>query len=229
MHCPSSRLRIAFLFGLFIFPIPALADETRWEFLLFPEVTAFHHSPVVNDYGVKPHGLQPAASLFVTSTSGAFRFLGEVLLSDQERELERFQLGYQLNASRTLWLGRFHSPIGYWNSSYHHGSHLQTSIMRPALIDYEDEGGVIPSHISGLLWDQHISRGVGELRWIAAVGAAPELGDHTCIPTICWIATPAATVDPQSSEQAINPMTSRGRSTGFPSPMPTSPPCPAKR
>ena len=182
MHCFSPRLRSALLYGLLSFPFTALPDEAHWEFLLFPEATAYYHSPAVKGYGEKPRGLLPAADLFVTSISGPVRFLAEVLLSDQERELERFQLGYQLGAARTLWLGRFHSPIGYWNSTYHHGSHLQATILRPALIDYEDKGGVIPSHLSGLLWDQRITHAAGELRWMAAAGAAPELGDHTLQP-----------------------------------------------
>ena len=148
MHGYSSRLQRTLLCGLLSIPLTALSDEAHWEFLLFPEVTSYYHSPVVVDYSEKPRGLIPAASLFVTSISGPVRFLAEVLMSDQERELERFQFGYQLDAAQTLWLGRFHNPIGYWNSTYHHGSHLQTTILRPALIDYEDKGGVIPSHPS---------------------------------------------------------------------------------
>jgi hypothetical protein len=29
------------------------------------------------------------------------------------------------------WAGRFHSPYGYWNTAFHHGAQLQTSLLRP--------------------------------------------------------------------------------------------------
>ena len=65
-------------------------------------------------------------------------------------DLERLQLGYTFSDALTLWMGRFHTPYGYWNTAYHHGAQLQTSISRPTFIDFEDKGGILPAHSVGL-------------------------------------------------------------------------------
>jgi hypothetical protein len=67
-----------------------------------------------------------------------------------EIEAERMQLGYALDDALTVWVGRFHTPIGLWNTAYHHGANLQTSISRPRFIDFEDRDGVLPTHSIGL-------------------------------------------------------------------------------
>ncbi len=67
-----------------------------------------------------------------------------------EIEAERMQLGYTVSDSLTLWGGRFHTPIGLWNTAYHHGANLQTSIYRPRFIEFEDSGGLLPTHSIGV-------------------------------------------------------------------------------
>ena len=34
--------------------------------------------------------------------------------------------------------GRFHTALGYWNETYHHGTYLHTSITRPVAVRFED-------------------------------------------------------------------------------------------
>jgi hypothetical protein len=64
-------------------------------------------------------------------------------------DLERAQVGYELMDSTVLWFGRFHTPLGYWNTAFHHGAWLQTSVERPRFINFEDSGGVLPAHTVG--------------------------------------------------------------------------------
>jgi hypothetical protein len=64
-------------------------------------------------------------------------------------DLERVQIGYAFSDELVLWGGRFHTPFGYWNTAFHHGAQLQTSITRPRFIAFEDQGGVLPSHTVG--------------------------------------------------------------------------------
>ena len=64
-------------------------------------------------------------------------------------DMERMQLGYTVNDALTLWLGRFHTPFGLWNTLFHHGANLQTSIFRPRFVAFEDQGGVLPVHAVG--------------------------------------------------------------------------------
>jgi hypothetical protein len=65
-------------------------------------------------------------------------------------DVERMQLGFVHSDALTLWAGRFHTPYGYWNTAYHHGAQIQTSISRPRFLEFEDEGGIMPSHSVGL-------------------------------------------------------------------------------
>jgi len=67
-----------------------------------------------------------------------------------DTDLERLQIGYVFSDAATVWAGRFHSPWGYWNTAYHHGQQIQTTITRPKFLEFEDRGGVIPAHTVGL-------------------------------------------------------------------------------
>lgn len=65
-------------------------------------------------------------------------------------DLERLQLRYLVNDALKLHAGRFHNILGYWNTAFHHGTLLHTSIGRPAFLEFEDGGGILPSHLIGL-------------------------------------------------------------------------------
>ncbi len=65
-------------------------------------------------------------------------------------DFERAQVGYILNDKMTLWGGRFHTPYGYWNTAFHNGAQIQTSILRPRFLAFGDKGGVLPAHMVGL-------------------------------------------------------------------------------
>lgn len=69
---------------------------------------------------------------------------------DFEIELERLQLGYIVSDTFKLRAGRSHSILGFWNTEYHHGVQLQTSIDRPLFLKFEHDGGIIPVHFVGL-------------------------------------------------------------------------------
>ena len=95
-----------------------------------------------------------------------------------EVDLERLQLGYSVSDALTLWAGRFHTPFGLWNTSYHHGAHLQTSLSRPRFVEFEDKGGIIPAHSVGL-WANGKSRlGAGKLTYDTYLTNGPRIRDR---------------------------------------------------
>jgi len=77
-------------------------------------------------------------------------------------DLERTQLGYQFSEAATLWLGRFHTPYGYYNTAFHHGLQILTALRRPQFLAFEDQGGIMPPHTTGL-WLTGLAR-EGEAR-----------------------------------------------------------------
>ncbi len=94
-------------------------------------------------------------------------------------DMERLQIGYTVSDGLTLWAGRFHTPFGLWNTSFHHGANLQTSITRPRFVDFEDKGGIIPAHSVGL-WASGKSRlEGGRVTYDAYVANGPSIGGRT--------------------------------------------------
>jgi hypothetical protein len=80
-------------------------------------------------------------------------------------DLERMQMGYLFGDELTLWFGRFHTPYGYWNTAYHHGAQIQTSITRPRFLAFEDLGGIVPAHSVGAWGTGAITTGLGKLKY----------------------------------------------------------------
>lgn len=95
-----------------------------------------------------------AVDFYLTKDIGSVKTLIELIFEtdgdDLVTDLERVQIGYEFDMGLTVWGGRFHTPYGYWNTAYHHGAQIQTSILRPKFIDFEDAGGIMPSHSTGI-------------------------------------------------------------------------------
>jgi hypothetical protein len=116
-------------------------------------------------------------------TKHQFRVFGEYYITPDERDLERFQMGFEFVPETVLWLGRYHEPASAWNTEHHHGQYLQTDITRPYIERWEDEHGVIPQHITGALFESRQSIGNEHAIQISAgVGAAPAIADHELDP-----------------------------------------------
>ena len=64
-------------------------------------------------------------------------------------EVERAILRYDYNDRFKISVGRYHTPINYWNTAFHHGLWLQTTISRPEMI--QTGGTFQPVHFVGLL------------------------------------------------------------------------------
>ena len=65
-------------------------------------------------------------------------------------DVEQFAIVREISEETQIGMGRFHTPLGIWNTSYHHGSLIQDTVSRPFFLDFEDSGGVLPVHFVGL-------------------------------------------------------------------------------
>ena len=125
--------------------------------------------------------LDLAVDVIGSWSAGRFRAFGEVLLSNEEQDIERFQVGWEARPDTYIWLGRFHQPASVWNTSHHHGRYLQPSITRPAIELWEDEDGVLPQHFLGVLAETRLPlQGAGGLSlagrlWCRAGDGGTEL------------------------------------------------------
>lgn len=93
--------------------------------------------------------------LYLTSQlSEKLSFLAETVFeydNDYVVDVERVIVTYAASRAFRVSLGKHHTPIGYWNTRYHHGSLIQPTAERPLLFAFEDEGGVLPIHAVGVL------------------------------------------------------------------------------
>jgi hypothetical protein len=94
-----------------------------------------------------------------------------------QADLERAQIGYAFSDALTIWLGRFHTPFGYWNMAFHHGAQIQPSILRPRMLDFEDDGGILPIHTTGAWATGGVRLGSDKLIYNAYVGNGTRVVD----------------------------------------------------
>ena len=84
--------------------------------------------------------LSPKVSYFaevsLTATPGVYNV-----------DLERTIIRYDWNDLAKLSFGRYHTPVNYWNTAFHHGAWLQTTIARPDMIVFGSR--FIPVHFIG--------------------------------------------------------------------------------
>ena len=124
--------------------------------------------------------------LFITSQiAEQLDFLSEVVLAsevegDSELEIERMLLRWEPRDWFQMALGRGHTPLGYWNRQFHHGTWLQTTVERPLVFRFEDDGGVLPMHYVGLELSGNVETAPGLISYV--VGAANGRG-----PTPEWV------------------------------------------
>lgn len=100
---------------------------------------------------------QGEVALFLTSAiSERVSFLGELVfypfaaVPRYVLEWQRLGLRYSLSDRFNITLGRMHTALGYWNHAYHHGSWLQTTILRPEIYRFEYDNGLLPVHSVGI-------------------------------------------------------------------------------
>jgi hypothetical protein len=92
-------------------------------------------------------------------------------------DVERVQIGYTFSDALTVWAGRFHTPFGYWNMAFHHGAQIQTSILRPRMLDFEDDSGILPVHTTGI-WGTGSQRlGPGKLVYDLYLGNGSRIAN----------------------------------------------------
>jgi hypothetical protein len=173
---------------------PRVQPQGQHELLFFLNAgPSYHH--VTPDDGAEGYEISADADVLYTYLNGPFRLLGEFVASTDEIDLERFKLGWQSGEMSIGWLGRFHAPSRYWNAIYHHGQFLQTSISRPFLEEFEDDGGVLPTHSTGLMFETAYQLAtMAELRLAGSFGAAPIIDSDEL--------KPFDLLDPGSSNRA---------------------------
>ncbi|SNC59627.1 hypothetical protein SAMN06265337_0091 [Hymenobacter gelipurpurascens] len=101
--------------------------------------------------------------LFITSEiTERLSFLGETVFkysldspTDFDISVERIILKYNYAGNHSVLIGKHHTPINYWNDTYHHGRVFFPTVERPLVFSE----GIIPLHTTGIsLQGQNLGR-----------------------------------------------------------------------
>ncbi len=138
---------------------PVNAQDTR--ILGFADVT----TTVNPSTGKVSFGLGEQ-DLFITSEiSDRISFLGETVFKYDATASTRFAVSveriiakYNYSGNHSVLVGKIHTPINYWNDTYHHGRVFFPTIYRPALFNE----GLVPLHTLGA-WLQ--GQNLGDMRF----------------------------------------------------------------
>src|SRR2546428_927362 len=115
-------------------------------------------SPRVNFFGELSLTPRVDAGTGTPGTPLATGFNAEV-----ERVIIRFDHSDRLKVS----FGRYHTPINWWNTAFHHGQWLQTTASRPEMVQFG--GRFLPVHFVGALAEGAFRAGGWNLNYQAGV------------------------------------------------------------
>jgi hypothetical protein len=94
----------------------------------------------------------------------------QLLNADVQVNIERLLLQYHRNDFFNVDIGSYRTAIGYYNRAILRGSWLQTSLSRPRMFAFEDNGGFLPLHNTGVSVNGKVPSGPLNLRYIAEIG-----------------------------------------------------------
>jgi hypothetical protein len=99
----------------------------------------------------------------------------EAPAGDMILDLERIEIGYSFGDLLNLRAGRFHTPLGYYANVYHHGRHMDSTISRPLILEFEDAGGLVPAHIVGIWARGNMITGSGTIKYSLGVANGQKI------------------------------------------------------
>lgn len=136
---------------------------------VFGDMSLSHSSASTSEPSFRLGSLDLYAAQYIDDrTRALFEVQFQTFAGDSmDIEIQRFWIMREVHDAFHIGLGRFHTPIGYWNRHFHHGILLQDTVSRPFILSFE--GGVnsiIPTHLIGALAEGDLPWG---LRYEAAV------------------------------------------------------------
>ena len=141
-----------------------------------PEFNAIGFADVnyISADGARPDGfvIGQAVAHLIASLDDSLSVFGEFSATAKDSEyafeIERLIIKYDFSDRYKLSAGRYHTPIGYWNSAFHHGAWLQTTTSRPESVKFGSK--ILPIHFVGVLLEGQLPSGDLGLEYKAGLG-----------------------------------------------------------
>lgn len=102
-----------------------------------------------------------AAQYIDDKTRALFELQFQTFSGEFEYEIQRFEIMRKFSDALCVGMGRFHTPLGYWNHHFHHGILLQDTVSRPFILSFEGGANAfIPMHMIGATVSGEFANGV---------------------------------------------------------------------
>lgn len=122
--------------------------------------------------GKEGFAIGQAVAHLSASLDNSLSIFGEFSLTAKDSSyvsgLERMIVKYSFSDRLKLSAGRYHSPVGYWNSAFHHGAWLQTTVSRPEFVKFGSK--IVPIHFVGALLEGTLTNNSLGLSYMAGFG-----------------------------------------------------------
>jgi hypothetical protein len=110
-------------------------------------------------------------------------------------DVERLMLTYRQNDYFSASIGRIHTAIGYYNTAFNRGDYFQTAIGRPAMFEFDDQGGFLPMQDLGIVLKGQLPSGKLGLNYVFEVTNGRDYGVN---------AEPAQNSSDRNNSKAVN-------------------------
>jgi hypothetical protein len=151
-------------------PSLALADEDGLDLKAYGDVGFDLHNHDAVHSSFKAADFE----LFLTYSKDRWSFLSEVMFEGDDNsigiDLERLQATYLVSEALRFKLGRMHTAFGYYNDAFHHGKLFELATGRPYLANFEDGGGLLQAHVTGVAIDGKVPVGPFDFHYDLEVG-----------------------------------------------------------
>ena len=163
--------------------VSSATDDPEFNLMGFGDISYISRDGNNNDGFVIGQGVAHLSAYLGKSLSVFAEVSATGKDSEYSMEVERMIVKYDFSDQLKVSAGRYHTPIGYWNSSFHHGAWLQTTTSRPEMVKFGSK--ILPIHFVGLLAEGNLPgsklgvsyrAGFGNGRH-ANIGRAGDAGD----------------------------------------------------
>jgi len=164
-----------------IFFVLQISPSYAVNFGLFGDITYTNSDEAGTNDAFGLGGLDFYATQQISETTRGFvEFVFENTSSGLVTDLERIWVSHTFDDRFVVAAGRFHSPLGRWNRTYHHGAMLQDTISRPFFLEFEDGAtGILPVHLVGLMANGNFLLDDAEISYEFAIANGPSLNTST--------------------------------------------------
>jgi len=106
--------------------------------------------------------------------------LAEVVIGEGDAQsfdvdLERVLFRYDYNDYFRVSTGRYHTGIGYYNSAFHSGMWVHTMASRPLIMEFADDGGLLPTQAVGVSITGAVPSGSLGLNYLFEYGSSDTI------------------------------------------------------